>query len=128
MKHIQFIEQNGHAAFAVVPIDIWNRVSKLVEDAEDIAAFDEAVQDADDFRIPAAVLDAELAGDHPVKAWRMYRRLTIDALAEAAGVSKPYVSQIENGKRKGGSDVFERLATALDVPVDALIDGDEAKS
>lgn len=68
------------------------------------------------------MLDAELAGDHPVKAWREYRRMTQDALAQAVGISKPYLSQLENRKRDGSVETFQRLATALGVPIDALME------
>ncbi|UIF86224.1 helix-turn-helix transcriptional regulator [Cupriavidus necator] len=72
------------------------------------------------FRVPAAVLDAELAGDHPVKAWRHYRRMTQDALAQACALSKPYLSQIENRSRAGSRDALQKLARALDVPWEIL--------
>ncbi|KVS62661.1 helix-turn-helix domain-containing protein [Burkholderia cepacia] len=121
MTEVQLLTIEGHK-FAIVPEEIWNRVKDLVEDIEDAAALNAAVAADDGFRVPAAVLDAQLAGDHPVKAWRIYRRITIDQLAEAAGISKPYISQIENGKRAGSKDTLGRLAVALDVPVDALTD------
>lgn len=64
---------------------------------------------------------AELAGDHPVKAWRNYR-MTQDALAQAAGLSKPYLSQIENRSRAGSRDALQKLAKALDMPREMLAD------
>jgi DNA-binding XRE family transcriptional regulator len=122
MTEIQFIEREGHREFAVVPIEVWDRVKHLIEDLDDAALFDAAKGEDDGFRVPAAVLDAELAGDHPIKAWRDYRRLTQDALASAAGLSKPYLSQIENRKRTGTADVLTKLAAELSVPVDQLIE------
>lgn len=127
MTDIQFIERDGHREYAVVPIEIWERVKHVIEDMEDIALFDQAKADDDGFRVPAGVLDAELAGDHPVKAWREYRRLTQDELAAAAGVSKPYLSQIENRKRDGSVEVLQGLATALGVPLDFLVERQEAR-
>jgi len=47
MTSIQIIEKDGQPAFAVVPIEIWERVRGLVEDLEDVAAFDAAMA-ADD--------------------------------------------------------------------------------
>lgn len=122
MTDIQFIEQDGQRAFAVVPIDVWDKVKHLFEDLDDVALYDRAKAADDGVRIPAAVVDAELAGDHPVKAWRDYRRMTQDALAQAAGLSTPYLSQIENRKRDGTVDVLQRLALALGVPMDLLVD------
>ncbi|CAN0620476.1 protein of unknown function [Burkholderia multivorans] len=125
MTQVQFIERDGHREFAVVPIEVWDRVKHLVEDLEDEALFAEAKAKDDGFRVPAAVLDAELAGDHPVRAWRMYRRTTQDALAAAANISKPYLSQIETRQRVGTLDVMTKIAQALGVPLSALIDAAE---
>lgn len=122
MTAIQFIQREGNREYAIVPIDLWERVHHLFEAMEDVRIHDAAVADDDGFRIPAAVLDAQLAGDHPVKAWRDHRRLTQDALAAAAGVSKPYLSQIENRKRDGSVDVLRGLAAALAVPLDLLLE------
>ncbi len=122
MTAIQFIEREGRREYAIVPIDIWDRVQLLLEEAEDALAYDAAVAADDGFRVPAAVLDAELAGDHPIKAWREHRRLTQDVLAAAAGVSKPYLSQIENRRRDGSVDVLRAIAAVLEVPIDLLVE------
>jgi len=122
MTQIQFIQRDGKPQFAVVPIEVWEQVKHLMEDMDDVALFDRAKSLDDGFRVPAAVLDAELAGDHPVKAWRDYRRLTQEALANAAGLSKPYLSQIESRKRGGSIDVLQSLADALNVPLELLLE------
>ncbi|ACR28365.1 helix-turn-helix domain-containing protein [Burkholderia glumae] len=122
MTKVQFIERDGQPAFAVVPIEVWDRVKHLVEDLEDEAQFAQAKAQDDGERIPAAVLDAELAGDHPVRAWRNHRRLTQDALATAAGISKPYLSQIETRQRVGTTDALVKIAHALNVSIAVLIE------
>lgn len=121
MSKVQVIEQDGKRLFYVVPADIWERVKAAVEDAEDAAAYAEAVAADDGVRYPAAVALAIADGTHPVKAWREHKRLTLQALADAAGVSKPYVSQIEGGKRAGTAATLRKLATALGVPLGALL-------
>jgi DNA-binding XRE family transcriptional regulator len=122
MTEVQFIERNGHREFAVVPIELWKRVQHLTEDLDDEALFDQAVAQDDGFRVPVAVVEAELAGDHPVRAWRNYRRMTQDALADTAGISTPYLSQIETRQRTGAARLLRKLADALGVPVDLLIE------
>lgn len=42
-------------------------------------------------------------------------------LAEAAGVSQPYMSDLEAGRRGAKADTLSRIAAALEVPLDALI-------
>ena len=120
MKRVQIIEHNGKPAFAVVPIDLWERVCESLDDAHAVAAYDRAVAQDDGFTIPAAVMRAELDGSHSVRAWREHRGLTLQALADAAGISKAYVSQIEGGKRAGTAATLKKLAKVLLVPLDAL--------
>lgn len=120
MSEIQVIEKDGKPAFYVIPAALWERVREAVEDAEDGAAFDRAAAADDGSRFPAAVMRAELDGTHPVRAWREFRQLTIQALADAAGLSGPYVSQIECGKRTGTVTTLKKLALALDAPAGAL--------
>jgi len=124
MIDIQFIERDGHREYAVVPIEIWDKVKDLIEDLDDAAALKQAVAEDDGTRIPHTVLKAELAGDHPIKAWREHRGITQDALASAVGISKPYLSQMENRKRDGSVDVLQKLAAALEVPMDLLVEQD----
>jgi DNA-binding XRE family transcriptional regulator len=93
----------------------------MVEDAEDAADYAAAVAADDGVRFPAHVAHAIADGVHPVKAWRQYRRMTLQALADAAGVSKPYVSQLEGGKRAGSTGTLRKLAGALKVPLGALV-------
>lgn len=54
--------------------------------------------------IPAEVTYAILDGANPVRVWREQRGLTQQQLADAAGISTPYLSQIESGKRTGCPD------------------------
>lgn len=121
MSKVQVIETDGKPAFYVVPADVWERVKEMVEDAEDAVAYAEAVANDDGIRFPAPVAYAMADGAHPVRAWREHKAMTIQALADAAGVSKPYVSQIEGGKRKGTAKTLKALADALGVPIGALM-------
>lgn len=68
----------------------------------------------------AAAAFAIADGVHPVRAWREQRGLSQDAVALTSGLSKPFVSQIESGKRAGTITTLKKLAAALDVPVEAL--------
>ena len=77
----------------------------------------------DGFRIPAVVANAILDGEQPVKAWREHRGMTQDALAAKAGISKPYLCQIENRKRVGAIKTLKAIAAALAVSVLDLQEG-----
>ena len=120
MNQVQVIEKDGKPSFYVIPAEIWERVRELVEDAQDAAAYAEAVAQDDGVRYPAPVAYAMAEGVHPVRAWREHRTMTLQVLADAAGLSKPYVSQIEGGKRTGTAATLKKLARALGVPMEAL--------
>ncbi len=113
----RIIDADGHVQ---EPADLWERVRELVEDAEDTAAYDRAVADDDGSRFPASVALAIANGVHPVRAWREHRGLAQDALASAAGISTPFMSQIEGSKRAGTVATLKKLAAAMGLPLAAL--------
>jgi DNA-binding XRE family transcriptional regulator len=70
--------------------------------------------------IPWEMSKRLLAGENAVRVWRERRGLTVEKLAEAAGISQPYLSQIEIGRRDGTFKVMAALARALGVGLDDL--------
>lgn len=124
---IQVIEKDGNEEYAIVPIDEWRRICALAEDAEDIRAADNAVRELAagyDEAIPGEVVRRLLEAAHPLSVWRKYRGLTQQALADAAGMGKSYVSQIESGAKSGSVKSLRRLAEVLRIDVDDLIADD----
>lgn len=65
---------------------------------------------------------AEIAGivSRNLKNWRMRRELSLEALANAAGVSRAMLSQIELGRSIPTIGLLWRVAQALEVPFAAL--------
>ncbi len=120
MSTIQFIERNGKREYAVVPMELFARLMRAAESLDDVALFDAVKASDDGFRVPGAVAHAILDGIHPVKTWREHRGFTQDALAEKAGISKAYLSQIETGKRTGVAKTLRALASALGVTLNEL--------
>jgi transcriptional regulator with XRE-family HTH domain len=55
-----------------------------------------------------------------IAAQRRSARLSLRQLAEQAGVSNPYLSQIERGLRKPSAEVLQQLATALRISAEQL--------
>ena len=47
--------------------------------------------------------------------------MTQQQLADATGISKPYLSQIETGKRTGTTEILSAIAKALDVSLDEVV-------
>lgn len=121
MSRVQVIEQDGKPVFYVVPADLWESMREAAEDAEDLADLERFDREDDGVRYPAAVAVAMADGASPLRAWREHKGMTLQVLADAAGVSRAYVSQIETAKRNGSARTLKRLADALGVPVGALI-------
>lgn len=119
----QIIERDGKPEYAVIPYSDYLRMLDLLEDRVDarvVAEFHEAYQAGREFLVPDEILRSELDGESPVKLWREHRKLTQQDLADKAGISKPYLSQIESGKRQGTVETLAAIARALEVPLDML--------
>lgn len=121
---VQVIEKNGQIEWAVVPYADYQKLLDAWEMLEDIRAYDEAKAniEAGEELIPSKVAYALLDGKNPIRVWREYRALTQQQLAEKAGLSKPYLSQLESGKRNGTTDILKKIAQALSVGLDELVD------
>jgi transcriptional regulator with XRE-family HTH domain len=55
-----------------------------------------------------------------LKEQRISAKLSLRQLAEQAGVSNPYLSQIERGLRKPSADVLQQIAKALRISAEQL--------
>ncbi len=69
---------------------------------------------------PDSLVATMLEGEHPIKAFRVYRRMTQADLAKAIGSSAVYISQIERGRRRASSNLLAKLGKALGVAHDLL--------
>ncbi len=68
--------------------------------------------------LPDDILDAVTARqENPIKILRKYRGMTQAELAEAADISRPYLTEIETGKKDGSIRAMRSLADALGVSV-----------
>ena len=71
--------------------------------------------------LPDAVLDQLAAGkDSPIKILRKHRGLTQMELAERSGLSRPYLTEMETGKKEGSMRALKALSQALGVSVATL--------
>jgi DNA-binding XRE family transcriptional regulator len=120
---VQVIEKNGQPEWAVIPYEQFQQLIEAQEMLEDIQAFDEAKQKiaVGEELVPSEIVYALLDGTNPLRVWREYRGLTQQQLADKAGISKPYLSQLESGKRAGTTDVMGKLAQSLNLTVEDLI-------
>jgi DNA-binding XRE family transcriptional regulator len=121
--NVQIIEKNGRPEWAVLPYHQYQQMLEAMEMLDDIRAYDEAkarIADREEL-VPSEITYAILDGANPIRVWRTYRGLTQQQLADQAGISKPYLSQIESGKRTGTAEVLQAIAQALDLELDDLV-------
>lgn len=64
-----------------------------------------------------------LGRDSAIRTLRRYRGMTQEALAAAAGLSRPYLTEIETGRKDGSIRAMKAIAGALEVPLDVLAGG-----
>lgn len=120
---VQYIDTPA-GRMAVLPENEYRRIVEAAEDAEDFAAvahFQQRLAAREEELVPAAMVTRLIAGESPVKVWREHRGMTARALADAAGLSQAYVSQIEGGKREGSIGALKAIADALGVTIDDLV-------
>ncbi|MBV8775762.1 MAG: helix-turn-helix transcriptional regulator [Alphaproteobacteria bacterium] len=111
----------------------------LLEDADDVAAVAAARADDDllaarveakrgtavETTIPVEVVKAELAGAHPIRAWRNHRNWTVATLSAKSGVSRETIERLETRRTVGSAATLAVLARSLGVPPDVLSEDDD---
>ena len=118
----KILDADGRPEFAVIP---WREYQRLAAADDDAALTDEELRDlaaagGDEF-FPFDMVKRLLGGEHPVRVFRTYRKLTQKQLAAKAGINALYLSQIERGRRTGSARLLAALARALNVDVDNLL-------
>lgn len=121
--NVQIIEREGKPEWAVIPYKTFQQMAEDAEMLQDIRAYDEAqkaIGDGEEL-VPSEVTYAILDGENPISVWREYRGLTQQQLATVAGISTPYLSQIESGKREGTADILAAIAETLGLSLDDIV-------
>lgn len=122
--NVQIIEKNGKPEWAVIPYSEYIKLQDAIEDAEDIKDIQEnlkAIQEGEEGTIPGEVTFSILDGTNPIRAWREYKNIKMNELAQKVGISAAYLSQIENNKRNPTVDTLKAIANELAIEVELLI-------
>jgi transcriptional regulator with XRE-family HTH domain len=97
-----------------------------------ITTIEDGIRDGTDHRTDHGTDDGAAGGDRRrvdqrladvgsfIKAQREHARLSVRTLADLAGVSNPYLSQIERGLRRPSADILQQLAKALHISAETL--------
>lgn len=121
---VQIIKQGDKPEWAVVPYETYLQLVEKAEMLQDVQDYDSAkaaLERGDDELIPSEVVYAILDGENPIKVWREYRGLSQQEVAEGAGISIPYLSQLETNKRKGSLNVLSAIAKILNVSLESIV-------
>ncbi len=71
--------------------------------------------------VPFAVVERILEGSSPLRAWREHRGLTQADLALRVGVTRPYYTMLEQGKKDGSVTVWRKLGQELGVMIEDIL-------
>jgi len=126
MTKVQFIKTNGGEELAVLPKSEYERLAALATD-EDVGTARlvrkarAAVADGNEVLLPKAVVDRLAAGKNPIRTLREWRDLAQLEIASRADISQSYLSDLEKGRRRGTAEALARIARALKVPLELLV-------
>lgn len=131
MSKAQIIKTPGGEELVLLPRDEYESLvggaagnAEEAEDAADVAMFDQRMAELEagrDARLPPEVSAAMLRGATLVRALRKWRGVKQQDLAAKAGLGQGYLSDIENGRRKGSDAAMQGVARALDIPPEWLV-------
>lgn len=121
----QIIEISGKK-IAMLPAEEYQLLLEKLEDHEDIRAAERAEKRrlAGEEYVPFSLVNSIIDGENALRAWRKYRNMTLQQLADAAGARHATLSLIENGKAQGKPALWRALAEALNVAVDDILPDD----
>jgi DNA-binding XRE family transcriptional regulator len=114
----QIIEKDGKPAFVVLTVEDYNALISDEEFMVQTREYDSGT------RYPSDVVDRIIDGQNALKVIREWKNMTQEVLAEATGLSKNFISMLETGRRNLTDKTARKLASKLDVDIDALLNSD----
>jgi DNA-binding XRE family transcriptional regulator len=126
MAKVQFIKTMGGEELAILPKSEYERLTALaVEEDAGVARIVRraraALMAGDEIVLPKTVVDRLSAGENPIRVLREWRNMTQAELVVSIGITQGYLSDLEAGKRKGPVALHQRIARALGVPIQLLL-------
>jgi hypothetical protein len=100
----------------VLPAEEYEDMCEALIHAQAMADYREGRDEAITFAEMQSLLDAST----PLAFWRAKRGMTRASLAEAAGISRADIEEVDSGKLEGLPEVMARVAAALKIRADEL--------
>jgi DNA-binding XRE family transcriptional regulator len=123
MTHVRTKAPNGDG-IVIVPEADYDRMIEELEDLRDSLIARRVlreIESGEEEMLTSTEADELLAAKTPLAFWRKKRDLTQAALADAAGISQAFLSEIEAGQKPGTAATLKKIADALRLTVDDLI-------
>lgn len=102
----------------------YDRLREAADDLADLRAYDRAMAElaaGEDELIPADYARRLIDGESPLRVYRELRGLSQSKLADASGVNRVQVIDIEARRKSGSVETVKKLADALGVRIDDLV-------
>jgi ribosome-binding protein aMBF1 (putative translation factor) len=122
MSDLQIIRTPAGEEMVVIPRAEYDALvaaaNAEAEDEDDVAIYDARKADlaaGRDVALPAEVSVYMLKGDSLLKAARRWRGISQSDLAEQAGLSQGYLSDLESGRRAGTSETIQVISGILGI-------------
>lgn len=130
MRNAQIIKTPAGDTMVLLPKADYDRL---------LAAARDKLEDAADARAAARILARldkgeestlpfqvvkRMRTENRIKVLREHRQMTQQDLADAVGMNRLYLSQIETGRATGGLKTLTRIAKVLQAPLDMLVPAD----
>ncbi|MGD0769015.1 MAG: helix-turn-helix transcriptional regulator [Tepidisphaeraceae bacterium] len=103
----------------MVPLKDFQRLKHDAQMLDDIRAYD-AAKTRKEEAFPSDVARRLVAGESPIRVFREHRGLTQEQLAKAAKIARPYLTEIEAGRKEGSVSVLRAIAAALKLDLDDI--------
>jgi transcriptional regulator of met regulon len=121
MTNVQIIRSPSGDELVVIPRAVYEDLidARAARDAQ------AALARGEEELLSEEELKEFLGSPTPLAFWLRKRRRRPDMLAQVLGMSSEDVSDIAEGRRRGGFKFYERAALALQVPLTAVLPPDE---
>ena len=107
-----------------IPRAEYERLREAAEELADIAAYDRVMADlaaGHEEMIPESFVKRLIEGESPLRVFRDLRGLTQQELAQASGVNRVQIAEIEARRKSGSVETLRKLAAALALTIDDLV-------
>lgn len=121
LENISFIEDSSGKKAVILSLEEYEKIKEQLEELEDIEAYVKVKGEKQE-SFPIELVERLILGtESKVKIWREYRSYNVTQLAKMLQISEAYLSQIENHKRKGSIELYQKIAKVLDISMELLV-------